>query len=134
MKHVVHYFYPGPTKLFELHNGMFQGESGHDVNGSRRCHAGDIIRIRGDAYLVDCNVTGFDDGASNNQLLSLFRDQQVFLNVVELDAPAGGGTTVQWQEHVCPSRRQHAYICDKLFPIKRTIKVGASGTADAAYQ
>lgn len=63
-------------------------------------------------------------------------DQQVFLNVVELDAPGGGGTTAvqSWQEHACPSMRQRAYIFDKLLQSKLMMKVGVLGTADATYQ
>ena len=41
-----------------------------DENGSRQ-YDGDIIRIRGDAYLVDCNVTGLDKGTYNDPKFSL---------------------------------------------------------------
>ena len=65
-------------------------ESRLDENGSRGCD-GDVFRMRGDAYLVDCNVTGSDEGTSNNpkfSLLALFRDQ-VFPKIVEWVAPGG---------------------------------------------
>ena len=66
-------------------------ESRLDENGSRR-YDGDIIWMRGaDALLVDCNVTGLDEGTSNNPkflLLALFRDQ-VSPKIVELVAPGG---------------------------------------------
>jgi Transposase len=65
-------------------------ESRLDENGNRR-YDGDIIRMKGDAYLIDCNVTGSDDGTSNNpkfSLLALFRDQ-VFPKIGELVGPGG---------------------------------------------
>jgi hypothetical protein len=52
-------------------------ESRIDENG--RCsYDGSIVRIKGNAYLVDCNVTGSDEGTSNNPkltLMALFCDQ-----------------------------------------------------------
>ena len=65
-------------------------ESRIDENGSRR-YDGSIVRIKGDAYLVDCNVTGSDEGTSNNpkfSLMALFRDQ-VFPKIAELVSPGG---------------------------------------------
>jgi hypothetical protein len=65
-------------------------ESRLDENGHRR-YDGDIIRMKGDAYLIDCNVTGSDEGTSNNpkfSLLALFRDQ-IFPTIGELVGPGG---------------------------------------------
>ena len=65
-------------------------ESRRDENGNRR-YDGDLIRMKGDAYLIDCNVTGSDEGTSNNpkfSLLALFRDQ-VFPKIDELVRPGG---------------------------------------------
>jgi hypothetical protein len=47
-----------------------------DENGNYR-YSGPVIRRKGDTYLVDCNVTGSDEGTSDKpkfSLLSLFRD------------------------------------------------------------
>ena len=65
-------------------------ESRLDENGNRR-YDGDIIRMKGDAYLIDCNATGSDEGTSNNpkfSLLALFRDQ-VFPKIGYLVGPGG---------------------------------------------
>jgi len=46
-------------------------------NDGKLCYDGEIIREAGDAYLVDCNVTGSHHGTSDNPkfcLLDLFRD------------------------------------------------------------
>ena len=65
-------------------------ESQIDENGNRR-YDGSIVRIKGDAYLVVCNVTGSDEGTSNNpkfSLMALFHDQ-VFPKIAELVTPGG---------------------------------------------
>jgi hypothetical protein len=65
-------------------------ESRLDENGHRR-YDGDIIRMKGDAYLIDCNVTGSDKGTLNNpkfSLLALFCDQ-VFPKIGKLVGPGG---------------------------------------------
>jgi hypothetical protein len=52
-------------------------QSQRNEDGNLR-YNGDIIRMKGDAYLIDCNVTGSDEGTSTNpkfSLLALFRDQ-----------------------------------------------------------
>ena len=57
----------------------------HDENGSIHFD-GEIIREKGDAYLIDCNVTGSDEETSDHSkfsLMSLFRDH-VFPKVLEL--------------------------------------------------
>jgi hypothetical protein len=40
-------------------------ESRLDKNGNCR-YNGDIVRMKGDAYLIDCNVTGSNEGTSKN--------------------------------------------------------------------
>jgi hypothetical protein len=65
-------------------------KSRHDENGNLR-YDGDIIRMKGEAYLVDCNVTGSDEGTSTKpkfSLLALFQDQ-VFPKIEQLVAPGG---------------------------------------------
>ena len=60
-------------------------ESRLDENGNRR-YDGDIVRMKGDAYLIDCNVPGLDEGTSNNpkfSLLALFCNQ-VFPKIAQL--------------------------------------------------
>ena len=59
-------------------------ESSRDEDGNLK-YDGDIVRMKGDAYLVDCNVTGSDEGTSDNpkfSLLALLRDH-VFHKVNE---------------------------------------------------
>jgi hypothetical protein len=59
-------------------------------NGSLR-YDGEIIRMKGDAYLIDCNFTGSDEGTSDKpkfSLLALFRDQ-FFSKVDNLVGPGG---------------------------------------------
>ena len=50
-----------------------------------------IVQIKGDAYLVDKNVTGSDEGTSNDpkfSFMTLFCDQ-VFPKIAELVLPGG---------------------------------------------
>lgn len=61
-----------------------------DVNNVLR-YNGEVIRKKGDSYMVDCNVTGSDEGTSKNpkfSLLSVFRD--VVLPKVKAITMAGG--------------------------------------------
>ena len=69
---------------FGLYRVQAARVSQRDVRQSRRNeegnlpYDGDIIRMKGDAYLIDCNVTGSNEGTSTNpkfSLLALFRDQ-----------------------------------------------------------
>ena len=112
-------------------------ESRLDENGSRRCH-GDIFRMRGDAYLVDCNVTGSDEGTSNNpkfSLLALFRDQ-VFPKIVELVAPGGVYDCflpILQGDNAGPHVDGTFHTFVKGFCEKR-MEVGAAGTANAPHQ
>jgi hypothetical protein len=65
-------------------------ESRLDENGNQR-YDGNIVRMKGDAYLIDCNVTGSDEGTSNNpkfSLMALFHDQ-VFPKIGDLVGPGG---------------------------------------------
>ena len=65
-------------------------ESRRDENGNLR-YDGDIVRMKGDAYLIDCNDTSSDKGTSNNpkfSLLALFCDQ-VFPKINKLVGPGG---------------------------------------------
>ena len=60
-------------------------ESRLDENGNCR-YDGDIVWMIGNAYLIDCNVSGSDEGTSNNpkvSLFALFRDQ-VFPEIAHL--------------------------------------------------
>lgn len=59
-------------------------------DGKRRFN-GQVIREKGETYMVDCNVTGADDGTSDNPkfaLLSLFCDG-LFPKIQALVGPAG---------------------------------------------
>jgi hypothetical protein len=65
-------------------------ESRRDESGNLR-YDGDIIQIKGGAYLIDCNVTGSDEGTSTKpkfSLLALFRDQ-IFPKIEQLVARGG---------------------------------------------
>lgn len=65
-------------------------ESRRDEDGKIH-YDGEIIRYKGDAYLVDCNVTGSDQGSSDKpkfSLMALFRDH-VFPEIAALVAPGG---------------------------------------------
>jgi hypothetical protein len=65
----------------------------------KRKFDGPVIREKGDAFMIDCNVTGANDGTPENlkfALLSLFRDV-VFPKIQALVGPGGdyeGYTTV----------------------------------------
>ena len=60
-------------------------ESSHDENVSIHFD-GEIIREKGNAYLIDCNVTGSDEGKADKtkfSLMSLFRDH-IFPKALDL--------------------------------------------------
>ena len=52
---------------------------------------GEIVRNKGDAYMVDCNVTGADDRTLNAPKFSLkyLSEEQIFPKIVVLVAPGG---------------------------------------------
>lgn len=61
-----------------------------DEHGRMR-YDGAIVRMEGDPYLVDCNVTGSDEGTSDKprfSLMALFRDQ-IFPKIATLVGPGG---------------------------------------------
>ena len=63
----------------------------HKTNNGKTHYDGPIVCNKGDAYLIDCNVTGLDEGTSdkpNFSLLALFREN-VFPTVDKLVAPGG---------------------------------------------
>lgn len=65
-------------------------ESRRDEDGKLK-YDGKIVRMKGDAYLVDCNVTGSDEGTSDKPkfaLLALYRDH-VFPEIARLTGPGG---------------------------------------------
>lgn len=67
-----------------------QRESTRDDNNQLK-YNGRIIRNKGDAYLVDCNVTGSNEGTSDKpkfSLLSLMRDH-IFPKINDLIKPGG---------------------------------------------
>lgn len=64
--------------------------SSRDADGNIR-YDGEVLREKGDAYLVDCNVTGSDEGTSDAPkfaLKTLFRDH-IFPKVMEMVGPGG---------------------------------------------
>jgi hypothetical protein len=65
-------------------------KSRRDENGNIK-YDGEIVRQKGDAYLIDCNVTGSDEGTSDKpkfSLMSLFREH-IFPKVGELVKDGG---------------------------------------------
>ena len=65
-------------------------ESRRDEEGKLH-YDGELVRMKGDAYLVDCNVTGSDEGTSDKPkflLLALFRDH-IFPKVARIVGPGG---------------------------------------------
>jgi hypothetical protein len=99
-------------------------ESRLDENGSRR-YDGEIVRMKGDAYLIDCNVTGSDEGTSNNpkfSLLALFRDQ-VFPKIAELVGPSGAYT----------GYLPVFQLCQRLLRVEG-MEMGAASATDAPLQ
>ena len=50
----------------------------HKTNDSKTCYNGSIACNKGDAYLIDCNMTGLDEGTSDKpkfSLMALFREK-----------------------------------------------------------
>jgi hypothetical protein len=67
-----------------------QKTSHRDANGKLH-YDGKVIRYKGEAYLVDCNVTGSDQGSSDQpkfSLMALFRDH-IFPKILALVDSSG---------------------------------------------
>jgi hypothetical protein len=66
-------------------------ESRRDENGNLR-YDGNIIWIKGEAYLVDCNVTGSNEATSTKPkfLLAALYQGQAFPKIEQLVGPGGG--------------------------------------------
>lgn len=67
-----------------------QRESTRDEDGNIR-YNGPILRMKGDAYLVDCNVTGSDEGTSDKPKFALksLWEKTMFPKIEDLVGPGG---------------------------------------------
>ena len=65
-------------------------KSRRDENDNLK-YDGEVLRRKGDVYLVDCNVTGSDEGTSDKPKFSLKRllDDHMFPKIAELVGPGG---------------------------------------------